>query len=73
MHDKDKDNDTDSGFTRTRAASPAQMLRALLRRLSGARAEPQPLLPPGRRSGRGSESLEPYLKHGRDSAPGPLE
>jgi len=65
--------DKDTGCTPARAASPAQLIRALLRRLSRPRREPGPLLPPGKRSGHGSDSLEPYLKHGRDSAPGPLE
>ena len=34
---------------------------------------PTSLLPPGQRSGRGTESLEPYLDHYRNSRPGPLE
>lgn len=69
MHDKDKD----AGSPTNKGASPAQIFSALWRRLSRRRLDPQPLQPAGRRSGRGSDSLEPYLKHGRDSAPGPLE
>lgn len=32
-----------------------------------------PLLPPGKRSGEGTDSLAPYLSQYRNSRPGPLE
>ncbi|GAB3774833.1 hypothetical protein GCM10028796_49860 [Ramlibacter monticola] len=40
---------------------------------SGEQAAPDSLLPPGRRSGRGTESLEPYLNQYRNSRPSSLE
>jgi hypothetical protein len=37
------------------------------------RRPPEPLKPPGQRSGSGAKSLEPYLEQGRKSRPAPLE
>jgi len=65
------------------AASPegarALFLR-LLQRLKGtalpAAADEPPadsLMPPGQRSGRGTESMAPYLSEHRNTRPGPLE
>ena len=59
--------------TGTGTRSPQGLLGALLRGLSRARTAPEPLAPPGQRSGNGSESLEPYLANQRDSRPAPLE
>ena len=40
---------------------------------TGGEGAPESLPPPGQRSGRGTESLAPYLDNYRNSRPGPLE
>lgn len=54
---------------------PGSLVRTLLGRLRSRRASanPSPLAPPGKRSGQGLDSIEPYLRQTRDSRPGPLE
>ena len=52
-----------------------RLLQKLTRPARAAGGEPSPdsLLPPGQRSGRGTESLEPYLNQYRNSRPSSLE
>ena len=47
----------------------------LVQRLLGGfrRRQPSALPPAGQRSGEGTDSLTPYLEHGRNSRPAPLE
>lgn len=53
---------------------PSSLMRSLLGRIRTRPAEQSPSLrPPGERSGRGSDSIEPYLRHNRSTRPGPLE
>jgi hypothetical protein len=64
-----------------RRLEPGTLIRRLIERLGGGRAPtgdagdqaPEDLRPPGRRSGRGTESIAAYLDHGRNTKPGPLE
>jgi hypothetical protein len=55
----------------TTLAEPHRLLRRLLLVLDKLR-EPQSLPPAGMRSGRGSESLAPYLEDARSTKPGDL-
>ena len=59
---------------------PRMLFQRFLQRLTGAVAPPAddaahtgPLLPPGRRTGRGTQSLAPYLDNHRNTRPGSLE
>lgn len=54
-------------------ASPSALFRSLLRKLARSRTGSAALPPAGQRSGRGSDSLEPYLSEARRTRPGPLE
>jgi hypothetical protein len=72
-------NDEENGDARSREGARTLFLR-LLQRLTrpalpaaGDEAPADSLLPPGQRSGSGTESLAPYLSNYRNSLPGPLE
>lgn len=56
----------------TPAHGPVRLVGQWLSRLKP-RSKDQDLPPPGQRSGHGSDSLEPYLHHGRTTRPSPLE
>jgi hypothetical protein len=72
---RNKHDDADAADDGARA-----MLLRLLHRITrpalpapGDEAPSDSLLPPGQRSGRGTESLAPYLSNYRNSRPGALE
>ncbi|MBE7369040.1 hypothetical protein [Ramlibacter pallidus] len=63
----------------TRAGESSSLLQRLMQKIAGA-GEPErgdgrarPLEPAGRRSGKGAESVAPYLDEKRNTQPGPLE
>jgi hypothetical protein len=69
-----------------RAAGHGDLIKGLIRRIKRPAPAPAPapredgddsaqgeLPPAGRRSGRGADSIEPFLEHSRNSRPGPLE
>lgn len=69
------------GQAAARRRGPGALIRRLIQRMttpapSGGDARagaPEALSPEGKRSGSGSESIAPYLDHGRSTRPGPLE
>lgn len=64
-----------------RRAEPGTLIRRLMQRITRSAPDdaergdqpPPELRPPGRRSGRGTESIAAYLDHARNTKPGPLE
>ena len=65
-----------------RHRGPSGLIRRLLQRVTrsspaasedAAEAAPEDLPAPGKRSGEGAASVEPYLNQSRNSRPGPLE
>ncbi|MGZ5178979.1 MAG: hypothetical protein ACXWC6_10515 [Ramlibacter sp.] len=54
-------------------STPSSLFRSLMRKLGRSRTGAAALPPAGQRSGRGSDSLEPYLSEARRTRPGALE
>ena len=72
-HDSERWDGASSEGARADLLRLLQKLTRPAQRPAGDERPPDSLLPPGQRSGEGTESLEPYLNQYRNSRPGPLE